>query len=464
MGQPTSQIDQYYSDNGSDLDESGLEDLTQEEVIRYNSFAEHGPRLQDTPPPENVAASTKEVPSELPTPSIKGSWTRAHLVAESIEHGQYQPSITKQMNHYIRKHPFFAKSLATFTKSERRQYERNVYDFARGLGLKKAEARSHVVKAREFCGEEQYDSDISTFENEIDDSRTILETLSASNSNESAEVSMATDLPTRQVDRSDKTRAAHDVPFPTKSGELAASNSAGTNPPSKRRKAKAGGKNRDDESSRTLLELSNAPVAITDVGQKAASVSARTKPPSKKRKAKAGGMDTDSESALALLKLTNIAAQWATDGIDDGKLAGRDVERDRKRLKRLKIVKHDKIEPRGDKEYLNERANSQESGSEEGGGKSENKGKHPSSNTPLKPKAFTEQRDNQLMAEETHRPRKGRKRRRHRRDEMPIHLILSSVNEKMKSSTQRNPATRENASNEPSSLQSEVQKVERQDF
>ena len=61
------QIDLYCSDNGLDHGESGLEDLTQEEYMRYNSFAEHGPRLQDTPPPESVASPIKEVPRELPT-------------------------------------------------------------------------------------------------------------------------------------------------------------------------------------------------------------------------------------------------------------------------------------------------------------------------------------------------------------------------------------------------------------
>ncbi|KAK0515360.1 hypothetical protein JMJ35_002739 [Cladonia borealis] len=81
-----------------------------------------------------------------------------------------------------------------------------------------------------------------------------------------------------------------------------------------------------------------------------------------------------------------------------------------------------------------------------------------------KSKTFTKQRESQPMAEGNHVPRKGRKRRRHRRDEMPTDVILSPGDKKTKSSTQRNPASRENASNEPSSLQSEVQKMERQDF
>ena len=433
-----------------------------EEVMRRNSLAEPGQRLQDVPVPEKMAGSIQKVSSELLTTSIRGHEHRADHTAEGIMNGHTQPSITKQMNHYIRKHPFFEKSLATFTKSERRQFERNVYDFARGLGLKKAEARSHVVKAREFCGEEQYDSDISTFENEIDDSRSILESLSASNLNGSAAVSMANDLPTCQVDRSEKTRAAHDIP--SKSREDAASKSTGTNPPSKRRKARVGRKDHDNESAGALLELSKAHDFPTNVGEDAASMSAGTNPASKKRKTKAGGVDVKSGLDMALLEASKYTAQWATDWTDVGKVAGRDVDRERKRQKRLKLVKHDKIEPQGDKEYLNEWANPQEPGSQEGARRSEKKGKYPSLNTPLKPKAFTEQRDNQLMAEESQRPRKGRKRRRHRRDEMTTDVISSSGNEKTKSSTQRNPASGENASDEPSSLQSEVQRMERQDF
>ena len=265
-----------------------------------------------------------------------------------------------------------------------------------------------MVKAREFCGEERYDSDSSTLEGEIDDSRFILESLSASNLNGSAALRMAKDLPTRQVDRSEKTRAAHDIP--TKSAEDAASKSARTNPPAKKRKAK--GKDRDKELARTLLELPNAPDFPSNVGEDAASMSAETNPVSKKRKAKAGGRDRDDESVRALLQLS-MAPDIPTDVEEDATFMSVGTNKASKKRNA---------------------------------------------------KAFIEQGDNQLMAEETQRPRKGRKRKRHRRDEMLTDVILSSGNEKPKSSTQRNPASRENASDEPSSLQSEVQKMERQDF
>ena len=319
LSTPERDLHSLSSGDEVDLDEFDLGGFTQEEAMRYNEIAEHGQRLQDALRPKRVAASIQIVPSELPSPFIKGHEHRANLLAESIKNRHTQPSITKQMNHYIRKHPFFEKSLATFSKSERRQFERNVYDFARGLGLKKSEARRHVVKAREFCGEEQYDSDSSSFEGEIDDSRWILETLSTLD--KSAAVSMAIDLPIRQVDSSDKTPAAPDVP--------------------------------------------------TNVGEDAASMSAATNQPSKKRKAKAGGVDSDYESAHKPLELSDkIAAQQAGDRIDEGKVARRALKRERKRQKRLEIIGDERIEPEGDTEYLKESAKSQEPGTK-GGRKSE---------------------------------------------------------------------------------------------
>lgn len=67
MGQPTSQLEPYCSDNGLDHEDSGLEDLTQEEGKSYESFDELDLWLLEAPPSENVAASIEEVPSELPT-------------------------------------------------------------------------------------------------------------------------------------------------------------------------------------------------------------------------------------------------------------------------------------------------------------------------------------------------------------------------------------------------------------
>ena len=444
MGQTTSQIDLYRSDNGLDHDESGLEDLTQEEVMRYeqmdlyystsrldyddaslgdsspeedmsyNSSAKHSPRLWDAPPPKNVAASIKEVPSELLTPFIKGHEHGANLVAESITNGHTQSRIARQINHYIRKHPFFEKSLGSFTKSERRQFERDVYDYARGSGLKKSEARRHVVKAREFCGEEQSGSDSSSFECEIDDSTWILE--SRWTLDESAAEAVAINLPTRQVDGSNKTRAA--LNEPTRSGEDANSIRAGTNPTSKKRKAKVRGMDSDCESDSPLARQ-------------------RVRNPSRSY-----------EGALELSELSDkVVAQQAGDKLHKGKVARADSKSESKRQKRLEIIKDDAIKPGSDKKYLNEYANSHEPETKEGSRRSEKKGRCPPPNTPSKPKANIGQHDDQVTAEETVRPRKGRKRRRHRIDEMPADAILSSGDGSKKNST-HHPRSRDATSDE----------------
>ena len=255
-----------------------------------------------------------------------------------------------------------------------------------------------MVKAREFCGEEQYESDSSTFQSEIDDSRSIMETLSASKLDDTAAVSIPINQPSRQVDGSDKIQAALEFP--------------------------------------------------TNAREDAASVSARTEPPSKKRKAKAGGMDNDYKSALTLLKAPNITAQWLADGISEAKVARRDSKKERKGQKQLKIIKHNESEPRGYKEYFNESAYSQESATKEGGRKGKKKGECPFLNNPSKPKAFIEQHDDQVMAEETLKPRKGRKRKRHRTNEMPADAILSYSDGNKKSSTHRHSNSRETTSDE----------------
>ena len=86
-------------------------------------------------------------------------------------------SVPQQVNRFVRTHLFVKLSLNSFTKSERRQFERDVYDFGRSLGLEKSEARKHVLRARTFCGEEEYDSDKSSLSGEIDDLDAIRERL-----------------------------------------------------------------------------------------------------------------------------------------------------------------------------------------------------------------------------------------------------------------------------------------------
>ncbi|MCJ1286609.1 hypothetical protein MMC26_005955 [Xylographa opegraphella] len=92
--------------------------------------------------------------------------------------------LLKQINHYVRAHPFITESLHGHTTTQRRTFERDIYDYARTVGLAKEQAKVEVRRARAFCGELDYDSDDSMLGNEIDDSGiisngAILETTSA---------------------------------------------------------------------------------------------------------------------------------------------------------------------------------------------------------------------------------------------------------------------------------------------
>ncbi|MCJ1383907.1 hypothetical protein MMC17_007021 [Xylographa soralifera] len=93
--------------------------------------------------------------------------------------------LLKQINHYVRAHPFITQSLNGHTTTQRRTFERDIYDYARTIGLLKEQARVEVRRARAFCGELDYNSDDSRLGDEIDDSAIILnaatsETASAS--------------------------------------------------------------------------------------------------------------------------------------------------------------------------------------------------------------------------------------------------------------------------------------------
>ena len=80
-----------------------------------------------------------------------------------------------RMEKYIRDHPFFAQqSVFKFSTTQRRSFERDVYDHARGLNYSKANAKKQVVTARHLCGEKDYDSDDSRLGNEVDDSEAVL--------------------------------------------------------------------------------------------------------------------------------------------------------------------------------------------------------------------------------------------------------------------------------------------------
>lgn len=85
----------------------------------------------------------------------------------------------KLINHFVRGHTFIQISLSSHTTSQRRAFERDVYDYARGLGLPRPEAKGEVLKARGFCGEFDYESDVSMLGDEVNDSAQLLAGLSS---------------------------------------------------------------------------------------------------------------------------------------------------------------------------------------------------------------------------------------------------------------------------------------------
>ena len=161
--------------------------------------------------------------------------------------------ISRQINLFIRKHPFLEKSLSTFTKSERRQFERNVYDFGRGLGLKRPEARKYVTKVREFCGEEQCESEASALRDEIDDSAAILNGLSTTNSPEPVILHATQDPQTRQSKGSLKSHSKSSPGIKRRSDVT--SNIVRTPSPSKKRKASCMGEDEHTAPKSELLRL-----------------------------------------------------------------------------------------------------------------------------------------------------------------------------------------------------------------
>lgn len=87
-------------------------------------------------------------------------------------HSLLDPPTLKRINHFARRHEFFMEqSLHKYTTSQRRLFERAVYDYARSISLSKAQAKASIVHARSMCGEGNYDSDDTRLDDdEVDDS------------------------------------------------------------------------------------------------------------------------------------------------------------------------------------------------------------------------------------------------------------------------------------------------------
>ena len=83
-----------------------------------------------------------------------------------------EPPFLKHINRFVRRHIFFtAQSFTKYTTSQRRKFERDIYDHARAIALSNAQAKLAVIYARRLCGQEEYDSDSSRLDDdEVHDS------------------------------------------------------------------------------------------------------------------------------------------------------------------------------------------------------------------------------------------------------------------------------------------------------
>ncbi|KAL9016864.1 MAG: hypothetical protein Q9185_005814 [Variospora sp. 1 TL-2023] len=112
-----------------------------------------------------------------------GTTQRRNITRPSKSHNTFLRSTAlKSINHFARRHKFFTEqSFGRYATSQRRAFERDVYDYARSISLSKAQAKASIVHARSLCGEEDYDSDNSRLDDdEVDDSSTRLANLRAS--------------------------------------------------------------------------------------------------------------------------------------------------------------------------------------------------------------------------------------------------------------------------------------------
>ncbi|KAL8968484.1 MAG: hypothetical protein Q9183_002440, partial [Haloplaca sp. 2 TL-2023] len=97
---------------------------------------------------------------------------RLQLQTRSKTNLSQDPATTKQINRFVRRHKFVTEQcFEQYTTAQRRAFERDVYDYARSLKLRKQAAKVAVREARKICGEVDYDTDESRLdEDEMDDS------------------------------------------------------------------------------------------------------------------------------------------------------------------------------------------------------------------------------------------------------------------------------------------------------
>ncbi|KAL8928163.1 MAG: hypothetical protein Q9208_001873 [Pyrenodesmia sp. 3 TL-2023] len=90
------------------------------------------------------------------------------------------PTLLRPINRFARRHKFLTEqSLHRYTTSQRRLFERDVYDYARSIGFSKLQVKASIIHARSLCGEVQYDSEDTTLDSdETDDPSTVSGTMS----------------------------------------------------------------------------------------------------------------------------------------------------------------------------------------------------------------------------------------------------------------------------------------------
>ncbi|KAL8791734.1 MAG: hypothetical protein Q9195_005672 [Heterodermia aff. obscurata] len=78
------------------------------------------------------------------------------------------------MDTFIRGHPFFLlQQTSSFTTSQRKAFEMDVFQRARELGFSSANAEKQIIHARRLCGEKEYQGGRSKLNNEISDSEAV---------------------------------------------------------------------------------------------------------------------------------------------------------------------------------------------------------------------------------------------------------------------------------------------------
>ena len=78
------------------------------------------------------------------------------------------------MNEFIRGHRFFLlQQTSSFTTSQRKAFEMDVFLQARELGFSSGNAEKQIIHARRMCGQKNYQGGRSKLDNEVSDSETV---------------------------------------------------------------------------------------------------------------------------------------------------------------------------------------------------------------------------------------------------------------------------------------------------